>query len=85
MCSSLSHVRFFVTLLSLSFPLHILTKRGSGKNVLNILTEILVKHPVMSHNGKEYEKEYTHTHTHTLMCVYITESLCYTAEINTTL
>ena len=49
-CSSLSHVRFFVTLLSLSFPLHILTKRGSGKNVLDILTEILVKHRELSHN-----------------------------------
>ena len=30
---------------------------------------------LMNHDGKEYEKEY----------IYITESLCYTAEINTTL
>ena len=33
------------------------------------------QYPVINHNGKENEKEY--------MC--ITESLCHTAEINTTL
>ena len=34
-------------------------------------------YPVINHNGKEYEKEYVY------MC--ITESLCCTAETNTTL
>ena len=34
-----------------------------------------IQYPVINHNGKEYEKE----------CIYITESLCCTAEINTTL
>ena len=33
------------------------------------------QYPVINHNGKEYEKEY----------IYITESLCCTPEINTTL
>ena len=33
--------------------------------------------PVINHSGKEHEKE--------CMYVCITESLCYTAEINTTL
>ena len=23
-----------------------------------------IQYPIISHNGKEYEKEYTHTHTH---------------------
>ena len=34
-----------------------------------------IQYPVISHNGKEHAKEY----------VCITESLCCTAEINTTL
>ena len=34
-----------------------------------------IQYPGINHNGKEYEKEY----------MYITESLCCTAEINTTL
>ena len=38
-----------------------------------VSTENYVQHPVTSHDGKEYEKEY----------IYI--FLCYTAEINTTL
>ena len=33
-----------------------------------------IQYPVISHNGKEYFKG-----------LYITESLCYTGEINTTL
>ena len=32
-----------------------------------------IQYPIISHNGKEYEKEYT--------C--ITETLCYIAEIKT--
>ena len=34
-----------------------------------------IQYPVISHNGKEYEKEY--------MCVCVTELLCCTAVINT--
>ena len=34
-----------------------------------------IQYPVISHNGKGYEEGY----------MYITESLCCTAEINTTL
>ena len=37
------------------------------------------QYPVINHNGKEYEKEYTYTH----MCII--ESLFYEAEINTIL
>ena len=36
-----------------------------------------IQYPVINHNGKEYEKEYIY--------IRITESLCYRAEINTTL
>ena len=28
-------------------------------------TRNYIQYPVLSHNGKEYEKIYTHTHTHT--------------------
>ena len=38
-------------------------------------TETYIQYPVINHIGKEYEKEY----------VCITESLCSTAVINTTL
>ena len=38
-----------------------------------------IQYLVINHNGKEYEKEYIY------MYVCITESLCCTAEINTTL
>ena len=34
-----------------------------------------IQYPVINHNGKQYEKEY----------ICITESVCCTAEINTTL
>ena len=34
---------------------------------------------MINHNGKEKFKVYIYTHTY----IYITESLCYTAEINT--
>ena len=38
-----------------------------------------IQYPVINHNGKEYEKEDVY------MCVCITESLCRTVEIITTL
>ena len=37
------------------------------------------EHPVVNHNGKENEKAYKYIN------VYISESLCCTEEINTTL
>ena len=43
--------------------------------VLVYSTGNYIQYPVISHNGKEHAKEY----------VCITESLCCTAEINTTL
>ena len=47
--------------------------------VLLYSTRKYIQYPVINHNGKEYKKE--------CICVYIfiTESLCYIAEINTTL
>ena len=46
------------------------------------------QHPVINHNGKEYEKEGIYicvciTHTYIYTC--ITDSLCYTAGINSAL
>ena len=38
-----------------------------------------IQYNVIYHNGKEKFKVYIYTHTY----IYITESLCYTAEINT--
>ena len=44
-----------------------------NNKVLPYSTGNYIQYPVINHNGKEYEKE------------YITESLCCTEEINTTL
>ena len=38
------------------------------------------QHPVINHNGNEYEKECVYIHTH-IKC--IPESLCYAVETNT--
>ena len=48
-----------------------------NNNVLLYSTGNYIQYPVINHNGKEYER----------ICIYmcITESLCCTAEINTTL
>ena len=48
-----------------------------NNKVLLYSTGNYIQYPVISHNGEEYDKE----------CIYIciTESLCCTAEINTTL
>ena len=48
-----------------------------NNKVLLYSTGNYIQYPVINHNGKEYEKEYIY--------ICITESLCYTAEINTTL
>ena len=39
-------------------------------------TRNYIQYPIISHNGKEYEKE---------CMIYIPESLCYTAETKTIL
>ena len=58
-----------------------------NNNVLLYNTGNYIPYPVMNHNGKEYVKEcmdiciYLYIHEH----ICITESLCCTAEINTTL
>ena len=44
-----------------------------NNKVLLYSTGKYIQYPVINHNGKEYEKEY----------IYISESLCCTAEINT--
>ena len=44
-----------------------------NNKILLYSTENYIQHPVINHNRKAYEK------------IYITESLCYTAEMNTTL
>ena len=60
------------------------------KKVLLYSTGKYIQYHVINHNGREYEKEYIHIYS-VCMCVcvciyiYITESLCYIAEINTTL
>ena len=46
-----------------------------NNKVLLYSTENYIQYPVINRNGTEYKKEY----------IYITESLCCTAEINTTL
>ena len=48
-----------------------------NNRVLQYSTGNYIQYPVINHNGKEYEKEYIY--------VYTSESLCCTAEINTTL
>ena len=48
---------------------------GINNNVLPYSTGNNIQYPVINHNGKEYEKVY----------ICITESLCCTAEINTSL
>ena len=49
----------------------------NNKVLLYSTENYYIQYPVINHNGKEYEKEYIY--------VRITESLCCTAEINTTL
>ena len=49
-----------------------------NNRVLLYSTENYIQCPVINHNGKEYEKEY-------IRYICITELLCCTVEINTTL
>ena len=48
---------------------------GLNNEVLLCSSEDCIHCPLINHNGKEYLKK----------CVYVTESLCCTAEINTAL
>ena len=43
-----------------------------------------IQYPVISHNGKEYEKESIYMYICVYIYVYITESLCCAAEISKT-
>ena len=52
-----------------------------NKKVLQYSTENCIQYLIISYNGKEYEKECTYI----CVFVYITESLCRTAETNTIL
>ena len=47
--------------------------------------EDYIQYLVINYNGKEYEKECVCVCVCVCINIYITESLCYTAEINTTL
>ena len=51
------------------------------KKVLLYSTGNYIHYPVISHNGKDYGKEYVCLY----LCISIYESLCCTAETNTTL
>ena len=50
-----------------------------NNKVLLYSTGNCIQYPVIKDNGKEYEEEYTNIYVH------VSESLCRTAEINTTL
>ena len=52
-----------------------------NNKVLPYSTENYIQYLVINHNGKEYKKEYIYIYTHT----YISESICYTVEVTTTL
>ena len=52
-----------------------------NNKVLPYRTGNYIQYPLINHNGKEYEKEYIYIYIY----IHITESLCCTAEINTTL
>ena len=52
-----------------------------NNKVLLYSTGNYIQYPVINHNGKEYKNECMYIYIYT----YITESLGYTAEINTTL
>ena len=53
-------------------------KRVTNKDLL-YSTRNYIPYPVINHNGKEYKKKRMYIY------ICITESLCYTAEVNTTL
>ena len=56
-----------------------------NNKVLLYSTEKYIQYPMINHNGKEYKKECIYIYIYIYMYICITESLCCTAEINTTL
>ena len=54
-----------------------------NNKILLCSTGDYIQYPVINHHGKEYEKEYIYIYIYIYIC--ITESLCCTVEINTTL
>ena len=58
---------------------------GINNKVLLYRAGNYIQYPVINHNGKEYEKDYIYIYMCVCVCVCVTESLCCTAEINTTL
>ena len=57
----------------------LLYTRWIHNKVLLYSTRNYIPYPVINHNGKEYKKKRMYIY------ICITESLCYTAEVNTTL
>ena len=51
-------------------------------NFLLYSTENYIQYPMIDDNRNEYEQECTYIHIYS--DIYISESLCYTSEINTT-
>ena len=60
-----------------------ITYRMDKQQVLLYSTGNYIQYPMINHNGKEYKKECIYIYIYIYIC--ITESLFYTAEINTTL
>ena len=60
-----------------------------NNKILLYNTENYIQYPVISHNGNEYEEEYIYVCVYIYIYIYIyiciSESLCCTTEINTTL
>ena len=60
-----------------------------NSKVLLYSTGNYIQYPVINHNGKEYEKRiytyYIYIYLDHCRYIHISESLCCTAEINTTL
>ena len=56
-----------------------------SNKVLLYSTGNYIQYCVINHNGKKYEKEYIYMCVYIYTHTYITESLCCTVEINTTL
>ena len=56
-----------------------------NNKVLLYSTGKYIQYPMINHNGKEYKKECIYIYIYIYMYICITESLCCTAEINTTL
>ena len=58
--------------------------RMDKQQLLPFSTGNYIQYPVINQNGKEYEKN-IYIYIYIYICICITESLCYTAVINTAL